>query len=747
MGVPSTAAAMAVPSTVADLRKALRSELDISITARTQIGGRQGEWMYLTAEQMKVLYQQRQAHMSGFLKTKDWAAKLPNPDMSDWRRAYAFWYNLDPNRADLPGPCVAGLTSATRWCNVKLLCYKHLSAPEEVELVSAEEFLPKSRMLELLEQEVPIAQLADLVRLKALLAGGVGGWIIDADTFWVRPPEEPEFPWHEPAWGHVFASLRAAPCGRTELEVFQHWTVNFLKEPMDKLYLGTPFFFPAQSLLLQDIVAALQPSLESRDGGEAVSGVSLTTGVSGVSLTAVVSGASLTTAASSSTRQYCFVMDLVRSLIQQHGLEGAIAPPGTFAPLDYFSWKREAVVERPMTKALAGLFANILAGSTGVNMYWSSSRDADAHERGSLAKVHPESLWAKITTKKQECRKLLCRSWRKTGKLPWPCVKELKVPLELGLPGIRDFSYFAKKYTLRRFLKQGTYGSVYVAEDRLEAQVAIKIVASSEGELSGREVYIHKYCAQHANVVEVLDGFVSPFYMALAMPLAQDTLYSFVKRHAPAWTLAVARSIVTQIAAGLEHVHGRKVMHRDMHTGNILVFGKLTDAAGSEGGISPSAVRLADFGLACMHPNASVAPNFADKLSVDVVGGYNAAPEIVFVAATVKRAHYTYALDVWAFACIALEIGSGGVPPFMNRRGRDGIKDRILHMFGSRLADVSRSHQWSGDHDRLASDEIPWGLWRGDKRAMVVIHQALLYNMYRRPTMQACRQAFDSPSA
>ena len=100
-----------------------------------------------------------------------------------------------------------------------------------------------------------------------------------------------------------------------------------------------------------------------------------------------------------------------------------------------------------------------------------------------------------------------------------------------------------------------------------------------------------------------------------------------------------------------------------------------------------------------------------------------------------------------AFACVALEIASKGLPPFKNSRGREGIKDKILKMFGSPPDAVIKTYRWVGVEDRVASDPIPWGLWWGDKSLTMILQHALRYDMCRRPTMQACRQVFDKLDA
>jgi hypothetical protein len=90
---------------------------------------------------------------------------------------------------------------------------------------------------------VPIAHMADFLRLRAVHAFGRGGWVIDCDSLWLRKPQVLVYPWRHPHYSHQFASLRAAPCRRDDLAEFQNWSVNFLQKPMDKLYLTSPFFF------------------------------------------------------------------------------------------------------------------------------------------------------------------------------------------------------------------------------------------------------------------------------------------------------------------------------------------------------------------------------------------------------------------------------------------------------------------------------------------------------------------------
>ena len=77
---------------------------------------------------------------------------------------------------------------------------------------------------------------------------------------------------------------------------------------------------------------------------------------------------------------------------------------------------------------------------------------------------------------------------------------------------------------------------------------------------------------------------------------------------------------------------------------------------------------------------------------------------------------------------------------FWNSKGRDGIKDKILDMFGSPPAAMSEKYRWCGTQGRICQVDMPCGLWRGDDVALLRLQQALRYDMYSRPTMESIVQ-------
>ena len=685
------------------LRKLLKCSLDISIVTRTQHGGRTGPWMCLSKDAMQQVATFRRVHMRGRISLTQWIESLEGDDATKQRQAFAFWHNLDPDTKSIPDVCHMGLVSATRHLNVKLLCYQDdLCLPCGVTALRAEDYLPFSRARELLDSGVHIAHIADFVRLRAMHVLGRGGWCIDCDTLWIRPPVALEYPWRHPQFGHVFASLRAARAARSHLAHFQHWSVNFLKEPMDELFLGMPMFFPAGSPMLADVVATLATAFLETPAGSGV----------------LVGGVSLTRRDHLS---YCGIMKALRQAIRQHGLESAVVEPDRFAPLDYLTWKRAQVVERPITTTGEALLEKIFADSTAVHMFWSSSsRGSPAHTQGSTSAAHNRSLWVELVKRWEANRAAeepvgAGRKRLRVTKLEWPIPEKIVRLLNAGLPGVSDFASFRKRYFLRRFLKRGTYGSVFLAQvaqsdDNEASSVAVKIVQDTAGDLVGREVFVHKYCSDHPNIISLLDGFVSPYCVALVMPLARDTLHSYIiaKRNAQCITYNVAVAILGQLASGLAHVHAKHIIHRDVHSGNVVVY------PNEDGNPSLVSVQLIDFGMARRHPADD--GTLDKKMSVAVCGGYNSPPEIAFAPSSMCEVAYTSALDVWAFGCVALEVGGNGLPPFANSQGRLGIRDEILDTFGSPPDLLIHKYGWVDVSGRCAVVSIPWGLWIAKKQ-------------------------------
>ncbi|CAK9226227.1 unnamed protein product [Sphagnum troendelagicum] len=105
-----------------------------------------------------------------------------------------------------------------------------------------------------------------------------------------------------------------------------------------------------------------------------------------------------------------------------------------------------------------------------------------------------------------------------------------------------------------------------------------------------------------------------------------------------------AKSLITQIAAGMAFLHGRHVFHRDLKARNVLVH-EHPDSLHA---------KITDFGAS---------QDFYAASPVESVGtGYWRAPEIFRAMRDNRQFEYTAKADVYSFAMVCYEILSGNEP-------------------------------------------------------------------------------------
>ena len=150
----------------------------------------------------------------------------------------------------------------------------------------------------------------------------------------------------------------------------------------------------------------------------------------------------------------------------------------------------------------------------------------------------------------------------------------------------------------------------------------------------------------HENIIRLLCTYVTPLKVFIVTELAAggELLERVVENGN--FSESDARSMIYQVLKGMEYLHSKNIVHRDLKLENIL----LSD------GSSSAIVKIADFGLARF---------FADDSQLRTICGspLYVAPEILDIGANMET--YTPAVDMWSIG-VMLYILLSGNSPFEN---------------------------------------------------------------------------------
>ena len=243
------------------------------------------------------------------------------------------------------------------------------------------------------------------------------------------------------------------------------------------------------------------------------------------------------------------------------------------------------------------------------------------------------------------------------------------------------------------------------------------------------------------------------------MPMADATLNRYVERSRPggvsphpggvsppdsSMSLSegglpthVVLKLAEQAAAGLSHMHKQDVVHNDIHTGNLVLYGaRSTDTQHLQ-------VKWADFGRACWAKecgNLNFRPSELFNLSFR-------PPELLFgggahiIAKGVgphghSRWHYvngsgrarnSTASDVWAFGCILMYITKAYTPFRPLDTFQDEVVQQIVSMvnvLGRPRPEIIRSLGWSQMFDNFVVPVKSTG--RCDWPSLAVVNEGMV---------------------
>ncbi|KAK9469156.1 kinase-like domain-containing protein [Lipomyces arxii] len=206
----------------------------------------------------------------------------------------------------------------------------------------------------------------------------------------------------------------------------------------------------------------------------------------------------------------------------------------------------------------------------------------------------------------------------------------------------------AQLYDKKEKVGQGASGSVYVASPRQSPldlkyrRVAIKqmdLASQPRKELIVNEILVMKD-SQHPNIVNFLDAYLrEPSDLWVVMEYMESgALTDIIENN----TLSEAQiaTICLETCKGLQHLHHKSIIHRDIKSDNVLL-----DAAGH--------VKITDFGFCAQLTEKK------SKRATMVGTPYWMAPEVV------KQKEYGAKVDIWSLGIMAIEMIESE-PPYLN---------------------------------------------------------------------------------
>ncbi|ODQ54034.1 Pkinase-domain-containing protein [Saitoella complicata NRRL Y-17804] len=186
---------------------------------------------------------------------------------------------------------------------------------------------------------------------------------------------------------------------------------------------------------------------------------------------------------------------------------------------------------------------------------------------------------------------------------------------------------------------EGTYGKVYKATNTLTREVVALKKIRMENERDGfpvtavREIRLLQ-SLKHRNVVQLLEMMVEKSSVYMVFEYMDHDLSGVLANPNFKFETAHIKHLCKQMLEGLEYLHLRGVLHRDIKGSNILLS-------------NSGELKIADFGLARFFHRSRKAADYTNR----VITLWYRPPELLLGATA-----YGSSVDVWSAGCIMLEL-------------------------------------------------------------------------------------------
>uniref|UniRef100_A0A8C1UIF8 non-specific serine/threonine protein kinase n=1 Tax=Cyprinus carpio TaxID=7962 RepID=A0A8C1UIF8_CYPCA len=233
-----------------------------------------------------------------------------------------------------------------------------------------------------------------------------------------------------------------------------------------------------------------------------------------------------------------------------------------------------------------------------------------------------------------------------------------KVMLDKHRGGYRDSSYYwevhSREVSMLKRIGAGSFGTVF--KGKWHGDVAIKILKVTEPTPEQLQAFKNEMQVlrktRHVNILLFMGFMTKPNFAIITQWCEGSSLYRHLHVTETKFDTMRRIDVARQTAQGMDYLHAKNIIHRDLKSNNIFLHEGWT-------------VKIGDFGL------ATVKSRWSGSQQVEQPSGSILwmAPEVIRMQDTNP---YTFQSDVYGYGVVLYELMSGTLP-YSNINNRDQI--------------------------------------------------------------------------
>lgn len=289
-----------------------------------------------------------------------------------------------------------------------------------------------------------------------------------------------------------------------------------------------------------------------------------------------------------------------------------------------------------------------------------------------LVHLYDNHLFDKLITIPAKLTHTLKRKWElpicpKVKNDTEPCEEDEPKKSKNQLYSLLSFEIPISRIQIEHKIGSGSHGVVYQGTDFNHGLVAVKTFSLKHPTLDQiksfrNEVAILK-STRHEHILSFIGCFLSDQLAIVTEWCPGLSLFKHLHVEEVVWSMGQLLDIAKQTAIGMEYLHAKEILHRDLKSKNIFLIPTLTQKS------NKWKVKIGDFGLARVKGTLKQDTNRQPTGSIQWM-----SPEVIQQKI---QDPYTQMSDVYSYGVVLYELMSGNLP-FRNLE-----QSMILYLVGS----------------------------------------------------------------